>query len=125
MAGVTTIQDRTVEIVSNHQDQFAECARSSYAIHGRGVIQVEFPDVPSGMTALGLSEMKYMTLAELRALTREMSAAAEVRLLVGMVEGYDHSREAVLYARIKGHDPISIKMKLERPTLVDGPDGVQ
>jgi hypothetical protein len=42
-----------------------------------------------------------------------------------MTETYDPATQAVVMAIIDGQNPISIKLRLEKPNLVDDPGGVQ
>jgi len=49
-------QDRTVRIVANHHDQIVTFAPTNYQDAGRGVIQMDFPDVPPGTTVRDKAE---------------------------------------------------------------------
>jgi hypothetical protein len=46
-------------------------------------------------------------------------------ILARMTETYDPATQAVVMAAIDGQNPISIKLRLEPPNLVDDPGGVQ
>ena len=115
-------QDRTIKIISDHHGQIATFARKSYELDGRGAIQVGFPNVPPGRTAVGVGIMKSVALAELHRLA---PADEEMAVLVRMVETYDPMKQAVVLAAIDGELSISIKMKLDPPFVVDTADGVQ
>lgn len=66
--------------------------------------------------------LKYVALGELRSLTNP-EGNDEAAVLVRMVETYDPERQAVVMASIDGENPISIKIRLERPNLVDEASG--
>ena len=59
-------QNRTVQIVADHHDQIVTFARTSYEPAGRGVIQMDFPDVPPETTVRAVRMMRYITLEDLR-----------------------------------------------------------
>lgn len=117
-------RERTMEIISDHHDQLAEFARKSYGHGGRGVIQVSFPNVPPGATVIGSTTMKYIAIDEMHRLAATLPGNEDAPILVRMVETYDPASQAVVTAAIEGENPISIKMKLELPCLVNEPDVV-
>ena len=51
-------QDRMVRIVANHHDQIVTFAPTNYQDAGRGVIQMDFPDVPPGTTVRAVRMMR-------------------------------------------------------------------
>jgi hypothetical protein len=118
--------DRTMKIISDHHHQIVDFARKAYSQDGRGSIEVQFPNVPPGATAIGVSMMSYHKLDELRRLfARELAGNEDAAILMRMMETYHPERQAVVTATIEGENPITIKMKLERPFIVDEPEGVQ
>ncbi len=119
-------RERTLTIIGDHHDQIATFARQSYALDGRGVTRISFPDVPPGTTAIVATEMVYHTLAEIRRVTANLTGttADDAAVLIRMIDTYDPARQAVVTAAIAGQNPITIKMKLERPFLLDDADGV-
>ena len=113
-------RDRTIEIIGNHHDQLASFAKKSYELDGRGLIHVEFPNVPRGMTVIGQVMMKYVGLEEARGL---IGGDEDGQITLRMIETYDPTRQAVVLAGILDENPISIKMRLELPFMVDDPGG--
>jgi hypothetical protein len=112
------ITDRTLQIISDHHAQISAFARASHESDGRGCVQVEFPNVPLGTTVVGTTMMKYITLNELRNAVKP-AKGKDAEVLVGMVETYDPSIQAVVMASIERENPISLKLRLQPPTLVD------
>ena len=49
------------------------------------------------------------------------SESDDAAVLVRMIETYDPSGQAVVTVRIVGQKPVSVKMKLERPLVIDEP----
>ncbi len=45
--------------------------------------------------------------------------------MVQMIESYDPAKQAVVTVAFGGGNPITVKMRLEAPIIVDGPPGVQ
>lgn len=118
-------QQQTLELIGAHHEQLVRFARESYAKDGRGAIQVSFPRFPPpGMTLVGTTMMQYFALTELHRLAGELPGNESAAVLVRMVDTYDPERQAVVTAAIKGANPITIKMKLDLPTVVDGSEGV-
>jgi hypothetical protein len=117
-------QDRLLEMIRAAQPQLAKFARESYALHGRGIVHVEFPSVPPGVTALVSTQMIYQDLAEMRRLIGELSHNEEASITLRMIETYDSERQAVVMAAFRGGNPITIKMKLDSPTFIDDAGGV-
>ena len=118
----TERQNRTVKILDDHHDQIVAFARTNYKTDGRGVIQVGFPNASPVMAVVGVRMMKYITIGEMRRIMRP--GDEETATLVRMIETYDPALQAVVIAAIDGENPVSVKMKLERPLLVDEAEGI-
>jgi hypothetical protein len=88
--------------------------------------QVSFPDLQPGTTAVVSTSMVFHTLDEIRRVTANLkgSARTDADILIRMIETYEPSSRAVVIAAIEGENPITIKMKLERPAIADDPGGV-
>jgi hypothetical protein len=115
--------DRITEMISASQPQLAAFAKESYTLHGRGIIRIEFPSVPPNTEALVATEMVYHDLAEMRRLMGEIGEDEAITLR--MIETYDPERQAVVMAAIADQNPITVKMRLEAPVIVDGPTTLQ
>lgn len=115
-----------LQFVSAAQPELAGFAKSSFQDGGRGVIRVEFPEVPPGSTVVASTEMVYQTLEEIRRVVSSLKGdnRADAQILLGMIESYDPATQAVVTAVVGGNNPVSIKMKLAPPTLVAAPRGV-
>jgi hypothetical protein len=115
-------QEALAAVLADHQAQVAEFARTSYEADGRGAVRVEFPLPRAGATIVSVTEMVYHTLEELRGLLA--ADDADQAVLLKMVETYDPTTQAVVVAAFTGGNPISVEMRLEPPTMVDGAEGV-
>ena len=64
-------------------------------------------------------DLVYYTLNEVRSLLSDLEGAGrrDADVLLRMIETYEPSTHAVVNVAIKGHNLISIKMKLERPNV--------
>ena len=119
----TESNNRTLQIISAHHGQIVAFAKESFAAAGRGVIVVGFPNVPPGATAVGSTDMKYVTLDEMRELFAG-DPNEDAAITIRMIETFDPSRQAVVTAHIAGLNPISIKLRLDPPFVVDQAEGV-
>lgn len=102
-------------------------ARDGYEADGRGVTMVDIPGLPSGMTRVTVStEMVYHVLDDLRGWRADLppTSQEDTDVLIRMIETYDPSRQAVVMLTFAGRNPVTIKMKLERPFGLDEVDGV-
>jgi hypothetical protein len=116
-------QDRTVQIVADHHDQIVTFARTSYEHAGRGVIQMDFPDVPPETTVRAVRMMRYITLEDLRQIAPPGSPeSADLLLRNGDLRSRDTSRGHGVDRRAERDLD---QLRLERPNLVDDPGGVQ
>jgi hypothetical protein len=106
-------QALTEQLITDHLEPIARFARESFLRHGRGVVLMEFPDAPPGMTVFGLIPMVYHQLADVPQLNEDAA------VLIRMIESYVPDRQCVVTAAIEGQLPISVKMKLVRPVAVD------
>ena len=111
--------DQILEIINAGHARLATFAKESFALHGRGIIRVQFPRVPAGTNALVETKMVYHDLKEMRRLLSK--AGKDEATTLQMIETYDPTRQAVVIAAIDGGNPITIKMKLDPPVIVDGP----
>jgi hypothetical protein len=122
---VTDPHDQLLKNIGDHHDQIAAFARENFRLDGRGLLRVEFPRLPPGVIAIvGIGEMTYTTLEEARRLLADRDDE-DSAITLRMVETYDPGRQAALIAAIVGENPVTMKMRLAPPTLVDGPTSVQ
>ena len=112
-------------IMAAHEE-LASFARKSFSADGRGVVRIGFPIVPAGVTAVGVADLVYHTLEEIRTLTRGMSGTEheDADILIRMAETYDPETQAVVLAAIDRQPPISIRLRLDRPVIVDEAEGI-
>ena len=68
--------------------------------------------------------MVYHTLAEVRRVTAHLqgSVRADADVLLRMMEMYDPEGQAVVTVRFETGNPITVKMKLQRPVTVHEPE---
>jgi len=115
--------DAIVQLIDAAQAELAQRARAMFASEGRGFLLVKFPPLPPpGRTAIAVADVVYHRLAELKRLATGMD---DGDVLIKMVETYDPTTQAVVMAAIGRGNPVSLKMKLDPPMFVEGPDGVQ
>jgi hypothetical protein len=110
---MTHAQRRTVDLVAAHLEPIAAFARDGYADRGRGVCMVLFPKTTRDTT------LKYHALDDVP----DVGEGAAV--LRRQIETYDPTAQAVVFAAIWGHPPVSMKLKLQRPVIVEGPKEMQ
>ena len=122
--------ERAVQFIESVHDRLAEFGRESHGTDGRGVIRVSVPEVAPGTRrarrAMVSTEMVYHTLSEVRRLTAGLQGTIrdDADVLLRMIETYDPSMQAVVTVAVGSDNPVSVKIRLERPFLVDKPDGV-
>jgi hypothetical protein len=70
--------------------------------------------------------MTYTALDEVVRLTTDVSEHArdDADVLIRMLRTYDPTQQAVVTVAVDGRNPVTVKMKLHRPSLVDEADGV-
>jgi hypothetical protein len=120
-------QNRALQFIEGVHDRLAEFARQSYSAFGRGVVRVAVPDMPPpGATATASTEMVYHTENEIRELTQSLAdeATNDAATLMRMIETYDPLTQAVVTAALAHANPITIKMKLDAPVILDEAKGV-
>ena len=120
-----TDQDRALAMIGEAQERLAIFASESCAAKGRGVVRVSAPELPPGITMVS-PEMAYHTLDEIRGLTGDAkgSLREQADVLIGMIETYDPEQQAVIMVAFGAGNPISVKMRLERPFILDDAGGV-
>ncbi len=119
--------DRAVRFLAGAQEQLAAFARASYATDGRGVVRVRIPEVGAGVLAAVVStEMVYHTCSQVRELTASLQgdSGEDAAALLRMIDTYDPERQAVVVVAFATGNPVSVKMKLERPFVIDEARGV-
>lgn len=121
-------REQVLRVIEGVQPSLARFARESYEADGRGLILVKLPPLPSrpGTTRVA-TEMVYHRLDDLRRLFSDVSESSreDADITLRMVETYHPERQAVVTAALGSGNPITIKMRLEPPAFVDGPDTVQ
>lgn len=125
MASANTVQ--VIEFIHATLEQLAQFARESYRAEGRGVVRVAFPAAPPpGMTAVISTDMVYQTHEQVLDLFRDLSGELreDAHVLIRMMETYDPMRQAVVMAQVGQGNPITIKMKLDPPFVMDEPGGI-
>lgn len=121
------VKDHALRFIQTMHKHLAAFAQESYQTDGRGVVKVGIPDLPVGVTsALVATSMVYLTLGEVIRITADVQGDVrdEADVLIRMIETYSPSRQAVLTIAFGGHNPVSVKMKLQPAVLVDEADGV-
>ena len=113
-------QNRTIQVIIDHHESIAAFARDSFAKHGRGLVQIGFPNVSPGETVVGVRIVKYKTLAQLRQVITDHPEDIKIWKVV---DSYDPEHQAAVMAAIDCELPVTIKMQLDKPTIVDGGDG--
>jgi hypothetical protein len=113
--------NRVMQFIGEAHERIANYARKCFRTDGRGAIQVSFPDLPAGTASIVSTSLVYHTLDEIQRVTADVTGSAreDRDILIRMIETYDPSKQAVVTAMIEGHNPITIKMKLERPVIAD------
>jgi hypothetical protein len=116
-------RDAAVRFLSGHgiQQEIAKLAQDSFGLHGRGAVRITAP-MAAPRSSLETTDMLYQTLTVLRPLFTETTAenreTAEV--VIRMLETYDPNTHAVVLLSFEeGPNPISLKMRLDPPYVVD------
>ena len=118
-------KDRILEVLDDQQERLAAFASASYRSVGRGVLSVEVPASPTpGGIFVGVTNMVYHTLEEIRDLMADLQgdSRADADIMICTIETYDPDGQAVVMAALAQGNPITIKMRLERPFIFDAPD---
>lgn len=119
--------EHSARIIEAAHAPLAAFARKSYGLAGRGVVLVHPPDLTGELgTSIVATTMMFQTLDELRRLTAQMSPPGreDADVLIGMLETYDPAVQAVVMVAVGKGRPITVKMRLDPPTLVDDARGV-
>ena len=117
-------QDWALRLLDDGHEHIAKFGRECFAEFGRGVVQVEFPKVPKGTTRITARNMSYIDLPTLQTSDDVMTLGEDAAILMRTVETYDSDCQVVVLASIDGGTPASVKMRLEKPLLLDEPGGV-
>jgi hypothetical protein len=119
-----TSKDRAVGFLEAAHERLATFASESYALEERGIVLVRVPDVVPGTRRVS-TEMVYRSLSDVRQATPDgqESVRADADVFVRMIETYDPNRQAVVTVDFETGNPITVKMKLERPFIADEPTG--
>lgn len=113
-----------MEMMTASQPQIAKFARESYAELGRGIVRIGFPKPPPGRSMVAVTDVSYSTFEDMRVLA-DGDDAEDWAITLRMIETYDPARQAVVIATIGGELPVTVKMKLDPPVMIDGPTTVQ
>jgi len=119
-----TSKARAIAFLEAAHDRLATFASESYALDGRGTVLARVPDVAPGTSRIS-TEMVYRSLSDVRQSTTDgpASVRADADVLLHMIETYDPNRQAVVTVHFETGNPITVKMKLERPFIADEPTG--
>jgi hypothetical protein len=113
-------KDRAVLAIQAAHKQLSKFAQDSYGMHGRGVTRVSVPALPApGQTVQVATEMVYHELAELRRMTASMKDRSDAAVLIRMIETYDPAKQAVVMIAVGRDNPVSVKMRLDAPFIVE------
>lgn len=118
-------QERAAQLVGASHAHIAAFAQRCFASDGRGLVLVSFPAPPPGTAIITIPGAGYHTLEDLRRMASDLPDNEDMAISIRMVETYDPSRQAVVMATVGDGNPVTMKMKLDPPTLVDGPTSVQ
>ena len=118
-------RDAAVRFLSGHgiKQEISKFAQDSFGLHGRGAVRIAVPAAPpvSG-TSLAITDMLYQTLTVLRPLLTNITGPNRetADVLIGMLETYDPTKHAVVVLSFdEGPNPVSVKMRLDPPYVVD------
>jgi hypothetical protein len=124
-------RDRVLRVLVDGHAQLAAFARESYRLDGRGVIRVTIPPPPPGIPpgSVATTDMVYHVVEQIRTLTAHFTGTqrADADDLLRMLDTYDPSTQAVVMVAFddqRKDPPISVKMRLDVPVIVDEPGGV-
>jgi hypothetical protein len=120
-------RDRAVDFITAAHPHLAEYAQRCYASDGRGAIQVSVPELQPGVASgVVKTDMVYHAQAELRQLFANLTGdeRADADVLLTMVDTYDPVRQAVVIAAVAGGAPLTVKIKLDLPVVVDEAKGI-
>ena len=112
-------KDRALLVIQAAHAQLSKFAQDSYGMHGRGVTLVSTPALPAGTTTMVLTEMVYHELADVRRMTADLDPSSDAAVLIRMIETYDPAKQAVVMIATGKDNPISVKMRLDAPYLVE------
>ena len=124
-------KDQAMQLIESVHGRIAAFARESHQKYGRGVILLAVPLLARGDDAPISTEMAYHTAANFEQLLDRLGDVERVIIgdtrlflsdahaILRMIKTYDPSRQAVVSVRIGDHHTVSVKMKLERPLVVD------
>jgi hypothetical protein len=125
------LHDEVVEMIASVRGPVSAFARQSYQTHGRGVTLIALPPAPLGVRVVVSTQMVYYTAAQFELIFNEFGnlervAVGDTRLfrsdahmIVRMIESYDPSTQAVVTVIFGSENTVTVKMKLERPLLID------
>jgi hypothetical protein len=112
-----TPKDRALMLIGAGHQQLSKFAQDSYGMHGRGVTLVSVPALPPpGATMLVLTDMVYHEMEEVRRMVGDM---ADGQVMIRMMETYDPTKQAVVTAAVGQDNPITVKMRLDQPYVVE------
>ena len=102
--------------------QIATFARESFTHDGRGVVMIDFP-IARGTNVVAAT-MNYHDLATVREMRAELISSGhdDADILIRRVETYDPATQTVVMATAGGL-PVSVKMRLDAPIIIDDPGG--
>ena len=121
----TDSHHRAMKIVSDLQDDIAGLARDGYRDCGRGVVQVEVPQVPSGGSVMREVTLKYHALEDFCDIAAERPTDdGTAKVFLALVESYDPAKQAVIIAAIEGEPMITLTMQLDGTLISDEAPGV-